>query len=197
VWRPVRDFEGLYEVSNVGRVRSLDRLQSRSSWRQREFMQHYKGRILKPYFNNKGYATVTLQIHKKADRRLISRMVAEAFLPNPDNLPCVNHKDQNPSNNHVSNLEWCTVQYNVTYANAIEFAEHGNVYTDTSGNASSKNHVIEYMVERVGSERILFGTDTYAAGFQRGRIEYALIPDEDKCNILRYNAERLFGDRLK
>jgi hypothetical protein len=83
-------------------------------------MQNYKGRILKPHLNNMGYATVDLQIHKKVDRRLISRMVAEAFLPNPDNLPCVNHKDQNPANNHVSNLEWCTVQYNVTYANAIE-----------------------------------------------------------------------------
>ena len=47
-------------------------------------------------------------------------MVAEAFIPNPDNLPCVNHKDQNPANNRVDNLEWCTVQYNVTYANAIE-----------------------------------------------------------------------------
>ncbi len=84
-----------------------------------------------------------------------------------------------------------------SYANAIAFAEHGNVYTDTSGIASSKNRVIEYTVERVGSERILFGTDTYAAGFQRGRIEYALISDEDKCNILKNNAERLFGDRLK
>lgn len=119
-WVPVHGFEGLYEVSDLGRVRSLDRLQSRSSWRQREFMQHYKGRILKPHYNNMGYATVDLQIHKKVDRRLISRMVAEAFIPNPDNLPCVNHKDQNPANNRVDNLEWCTVQYNVTYANAIE-----------------------------------------------------------------------------
>ena len=83
------------------------------------------------------------------------------------------------------------------YANAIEFAKHGNVYVDTSGINSSRNAVIEYTVERVGSERILFGTDTYAAGFQRGRIDYALISDEDKVNILRDNALRLFGAKLK
>ncbi len=79
-----------------------------------------------------------------------------------------------------------------SYANAIEFAKNKNVYVDTSGIASSKNKGIEYVVDRVGSKRILFGTDTYSAGFQRGRIEYALISDEDKNNILRNNALRLF-----
>ena len=72
-------------------------------------------------------------------------------------------------------------------------SKHSNVYLDTSGIGSVRNNVIEYAVKRCGSERILFGTDTYAAGFQRGRIEYAMISDKDKENILRYNAERLFG----
>lgn len=81
-----------------------------------------------------------------------------------------------------------------SYADAIEFAKNKNVYVDTSGIASSTNKGIEYVVNRVGSEHILFGTDTYAAGFQRGRIEYALISEQDKDNILRYNAERLFGE---
>ena len=79
------------------------------------------------------------------------------------------------------------------YAKAIEGARHGNVYIDTSGLASYNNRVVEYTVGRVGSEHILFGTDTYAAGFQRGRIAYAMIADADKRNILRYNAERLFA----
>ena len=83
------------------------------------------------------------------------------------------------------------------YVDAIEYARHGNVYVDTSGINSSRNAVMEYTVERVGSERILFGTDTYAAGFQRGRIDYALISDEDKVNILRDKALRLFADKLK
>ena len=83
------------------------------------------------------------------------------------------------------------------YVDAIEYAKNGNVYVDTSGMASSKNMIVEYAVGRVGSERILFGTDTYAPGFQRGRIEYALISEQDKENILRNNAQRLFGQKLQ
>ena len=83
------------------------------------------------------------------------------------------------------------------FANAIGSAKHGNVYTDTSGSASTMNNVVEYTVNRVGSEHILFGTDTYDAGFQRGRIEYARISDKDKENILRNNALRLFADKIK
>lgn len=83
------------------------------------------------------------------------------------------------------------------HVNAIAGAKHGNVYVDTSGIKSYRNAVVENTVERVGSERILFGTDTYAAGFQRGRIDYALISDEDKVNILRNNALKLFWEKLK
>jgi hypothetical protein len=68
----------------------------------------------------------------------------------------------------------------------------GNVYVDTSGSASMQNGIIEYAVNRIGSERILFGSDTYSAGAQRGRIDYAQISKTDKYNILRGNAERLF-----
>ena len=79
-----------------------------------------------------------------------------------------------------------------SYAAVIESAKHRNVYIDTSSSNSMKNKVLEYVVERCGSDRILFGTDTYAAGFQKGRIEYALISNEDKENILWKNAEKLF-----
>ena len=78
-------------------------------------------------------------------------------------------------------LRWCSALKN------------GNVFLDTSGAASSRNNIIEYAVSQVGSDHILFGTDTYASGFQRGRIEYALITDEDNKKILRENAVRLFN----
>ncbi len=83
------------------------------------------------------------------------------------------------------------------YADAIEQSKHGNVYADTSGMASFYNQGVEYIVNRVGADRILYGSDGYAAGFQRGRIEYAQISEEDKIKILRGNAERLFGDAFK
>lgn len=79
------------------------------------------------------------------------------------------------------------------HINAIKNAKHRNVYTDTSGKASLKNMLIEYAVSQIGSDRILFGTDTYAASSQRGRIEYAMISQQDKENILFNNAKRLFG----
>ena len=68
-----------------------------------------------------------------------------------------------------------------------------NVFVDTSGNASSRNNIIEYAVERIGANKILFGTDTYSCAFQKGRILLADITDEDKEKILYKNAQRLFG----
>ena len=79
---------------------------------------------------------------------------------------------------------------------AIAGAKHRNVYTDVATMSVMSNRAVENAVEQIGSDRILFGTDTYAAGFIRGRIEYALIPDEDKKNILYNNSLRLFADKI-
>ena len=116
----MKGYEGLYEVSSFGRVRSLDRYQKRQFTGSVEFYQHYKGRMMKQQLTNKGYYVVMLNLHRNHDLRIVSRLVAEAFIPNPDNLPVVNHKDQNTKNNHADNLEWCTIQYNATYADAIQ-----------------------------------------------------------------------------
>ena len=78
------------------------------------------------------------------------------------------------------------------HISAVKFAKNNNVYTDTSSMASIYNRVIEYAVSQIGSERILFGTDSYSSAFQRGRIEWAMIPESDKLNILRNNAQALF-----
>jgi predicted TIM-barrel fold metal-dependent hydrolase len=80
---------------------------------------------------------------------------------------------------------------------AIDKAKHHNVYTDVATVSSIKNRCIEYAVSRIGSDRILFGTDTYAPGSIRGRVEYAPISDTDKINILRDNALRLFADKIQ
>ena len=78
------------------------------------------------------------------------------------------------------------------YADVIASAKYGNIYTDTSGGASSLNHVVEYTVDRVGSEKILFGTDTYSFAFQFGRIALSDLSLQDKENILWKNAIKLF-----
>lgn len=125
VWKSIAGYEGLYEVSNCGRIKSFDRwIDNRYGYGEKILRP---GRFLKPEKNNLGYFRATLYKDKKKERILVHRLVAEAFLPNPDGLPVVNHKDENPSNNFVyvnpdgtvdpqkSNLEWCTVQYNTAY----------------------------------------------------------------------------------
>lgn len=80
----------------------------------------------------------------------------------------------------------------VEHVDAIRTAKHGNILTDTSGGASSENNIIEYAIEQIGSDKILFGTDTYSCAFQKGRILLSGISEEDKRKLLYENALRLF-----
>ena len=107
IWKPVIGYEGLYEVSSYGRVKSLCKYDSRNRFREE--------RILKLCANRLGYLKVGLSSNNKTKKYLVHRIVAEAFIPNPNNLPIINHRDENPSNNNVDNLEWCTAKYNSNY----------------------------------------------------------------------------------
>lgn len=101
IWRDVVGYEGLYKISNFGNVFS-----------------NYVSRIIRPGTTRDGYKYVFLSKNKEKKMNTIHRLVAKAFLDNPNNYPIVNHKDENPSNNRADNLEWCTVAYNNTYNNA-------------------------------------------------------------------------------
>ena len=112
IWKDIVGYEGLYQVSNMGRVRSLDR--KRNCGVKGSYVQ--KGRILKYHITTSGYCGVRLSDqHGKMKDRLIHCLVAQAFLPNPLSLPELNHKDENKLHNYASNLEWCTRQYNINY----------------------------------------------------------------------------------
>ena len=80
----------------------------------------------------------------------------------------------------------------VEHIEAVKRAKHENIFVDTSGQASSKNNVIEHTVKQIGSKKIFFGTDTYSCAFQKCRVEFARIPEQDKTNILYNNALREF-----
>ena len=116
IWKPVVGYEGLYEVSSYGRVRSLDRYVKYSNGP----IHLHKGRILNPGKEKVGYLVVPLSCNGKLHLKKIHILVAEAFIPNPDNLPQVNHKDENKTNNNVDNLEWCTAKYNMNYGSIQE-----------------------------------------------------------------------------
>lgn len=100
LWKDIEGFEGLYQISTNGRVRGFVRV---------------KGKILSPHKNEDGYLQIRLHKDGKKYSKYVHRLVAMAFIPNPKNLPEVNHKDENKRNNSVNNLEWCTHEYNITY----------------------------------------------------------------------------------
>ena len=109
-WRPVVGYEGRYEVSSRGRVRALPHVTHQRDRFGGINAVYRAGKMLKPRVN-KGYLFIDI------DRKtmFVHRLVAKAFIPNPDNMPQVNHKDENPKNNRVDNLEWCTAKYNCQY----------------------------------------------------------------------------------
>ena len=102
-WKPVKGYEGLYEVSNMGKVKSLN------------YNRTGKEGIMEPHVNGYGYLRVKLCKDGKKKWYMINRLVAQAFISNPDNLPEVNHKDEDKTNNCVENLEWCSKLYNANY----------------------------------------------------------------------------------
>ena len=105
IWHDIDGYKGLYQVSNKGRVKSL---------------KYGKERILKPDWNAGGYLKVHLFKNAAAQDRLVHRLVAEAFIPNPENKPQVNHKDENKFNNCVNNLEWSTAKENNNFGTRTE-----------------------------------------------------------------------------
>ena len=123
IWKTIKDTNEKYSVSNLGRVRRNEHYTEvkPNNKYPNGFTYHYNERLLKGYKDSLGYIVYSLQISNK--NVLIKkghRLVAETFIPNPDNLPCVNHKDENPSNNKLDNLEWCTVEYNNNYGTRKE-----------------------------------------------------------------------------
>lgn len=119
VWKPVKGYEDLYEVSNYGRVRSVDHYTTVVQ-KSRTYNIFRKGQVLTPKPRHHGYLAVPLYGrggHATRNMRSFSvhRLVAEAFVENPNGYTEVNHKDEDKTNNRAENLEWCTRQYNTTY----------------------------------------------------------------------------------
>ena len=92
-----------YLISNIGRVYSKK-----------------SDKFVKCWINNRGYLSITLCKNGKRKNYLIHRLIAQAFIPNPKNLPMINHKDENPLNNNIENLEWCTSKYNCNYGTGLQ-----------------------------------------------------------------------------
>lgn len=115
IWKDIPNYEGMYQISNFGNVRSLDRVIYANKGNPKRNM-FSKGKILINHVSNTGYYRAKLCKNQKRKMFFVHRLVAEAFIPNPENKPQVNHIDGNRLNNHVENLEWATMSENVLHA---------------------------------------------------------------------------------
>lgn len=110
-FKPVQGYAGIYEISNLGRVKSLSRIIERKDGNTRVT----EDRIILPFLTKCGYHQIVLCKDGVRKKHLIHRLVANAFIENPNKLPIINHKDENKLNNRVDNLEWCSTYYNLRY----------------------------------------------------------------------------------
>ena len=135
VWKDIEGYEGRYQVSNLGNVKSLN------------YGGHGYEKNLTPKVNNSGRLWVELMKDGEKKQFLIHRLVGFAFIPNPMNLPQINHMDENPKNNRVDNLEWCTGLYNVRYY----LERHPNIARERK-TPSRRNRKIGLKINQIDSD---------------------------------------------
>ncbi len=133
IWKDIENFEGLYQVSNLGRIKCLEH---KCPGRYAGCLRTVKEHIMKQTKGSQGYMYVILSNRDRGRTFLVHRLVAKAFLPNEENYSIVNHKDEDKSNNNVSNLEWCTSLYN-------------NTYNDVHLKRKHYTHTYEYYLDKI------------------------------------------------
>lgn len=167
IWKDIKGYDGIYQISNEGRVKSLERDYT-TELNGKRITMHKNEQIMKTHFSN--YERVALYKNGKEKRFLVHRLVAEAFIENPNNYPIINHKDENPENNYVhinedgsvdldkSNLEWCTQKYNANYGTRIEKFREKQI-----GKPKYKSRKAIIGINKNTKEEITFGSVTEAA----------------------------------
>ena len=163
VWKDIKGFEGRYQVSNMGRVRSLDR------WSLGERLCFIKGMMLKPSLNNYGYLRVSLSDGRSNRKHYeVHRLVALHFVPGYKKGLVVNHKNEVKTDNRAENLEWCTYQYNLNYSDIIEWKRKPVYQYDLDGNFIKKfkcRHQAEQELGFTIVNAIYVSKRGYARGF--------------------------------
>lgn len=158
IWKDIEGYENEYQISNLGNVRSL----TKKVCSKNGSFAIKKGHIKKQTKRKKGYLCVTLSSKGKAKVIEVQRLVAKAFIPNPNNYPCVNHLDENKENNRVENLEWCSYEQNNAYGECRRKAAEARI----NGKMSKKvykfdldnNYLCEY--PSLAEVKRLFGYDS-------------------------------------
>jgi hypothetical protein len=141
IWLPIKYYEDSYMVSNYGRVKSIERTIYRPDGVT--ICGHVEEHYVPQHDNGRGYLFVTLCKNNKCKREYVHRLVALTFIPNPESLPQINHKDEDKQNNFVGNLEWCDCAYNNNYgtknARMVETCKNKGVYKQFSKRMKENN----------------------------------------------------------
>lgn len=135
LWKEVKGWEGIYQISNYGRVKSCYRYVKQSNGRVR----HYKEKIMKCFFTKRKYVRLSLEKDGFKRKYFVHQLVAMTFIENPNNYEQINHKDENPTNNTVDNLEWCNAKYNINYGSRIE-----RIKIISTNNPKNSKPVLQY-----------------------------------------------------
>lgn len=153
IWKDIEGYEGLYQISSNAEVRKIK--------------PNGEYKILKSSIGGSGYPRVSLRNDKKSKMMLLHRLLAKAFIPNPNNLPCINHKDENPLNCSLQNLEWCTYKYNSNYGTCrqkIQQSLEREVYQYNKDGSLVQKHSGMTEASRaigVAQSAIVYATDKY------------------------------------
>lgn len=121
IWKDIKDYEGLYQISNFGNIKRLEHIVFRKNPKNNKIKTgyKYKERLLSLKNDKDGYKIIVLCKDNKVKNFRIHRLVAKTFISNPNNFKIVNHIDAIKSNNHFTNLEWCTIKYNTNYGDSL------------------------------------------------------------------------------
>ena len=180
IWKDIPGYEGLYQVSNFGRVRSLDRIVSPKG--KKSYV--VKGRIMKAYKRSSdNYLQIILSKDKTEIIFYVHRLVAAAFIDNPLNLPCVNHINCDKSDNRVQNLEWCTYEYNNNYREKGKAISRSKGYktaqVDLEGNIIEVFHSASEASRRTGVEQTCISRvcrgEQETAGNKKGKWKWKYV----------------------
>lgn len=182
IWKDIAGYEGKYQVSNLGNVRSLQYHNAKGIMRIG---------YLKPAVDNKGYLRCALSKENKLKTFKVHRLVASAFIDNPDNLPQINHKDGNKLNNHVENLEWCNNSQNQLHAYATGLnprhmpKHHPVIIVDNSNGNVRRFECIKFAAEYIGEKRQTLENRLRTGAKPRFNKKYSCFLEKD------YNETRI------
>lgn len=174
IWKDIPGYEGLYKINNNGTIISYGR----------------KNQIIKKTCVSKnGYCRVVLSKNNKIKNYLIHRLVAETFIPNPNNYECVNHKDENKLNNNVENLEWCTFTYNINYGTRTKRIAEKIRITHKGRHFSPKTEFKKSM----GAIKVYNATTNRIYSSMQEAFKETGVPTSNICNCCKGKASQAGG----